>query len=327
MNFIKDKKLKIFLITFILSLPFWWGANILSSNLESFWYWQEIAGNPQILAAQMNQQILEMKAQELKIKKTQAERLANLEIEAKAVISVEIDRQGNEKILFEKNSQQPLPIASLTKLMTANIVAEYFDLNQSIKISPQAIQQPEDFGELKPGQVLTVKNLLYVLLIESSNDAAFALAEIMGQEGFVGLMNSESKDLGLKNTYFGNPTGLNFNDEDLNNHSSAEDLVKLTKYLLEKRPLLREIFGLREYNLYLADGRYHHKLLTTNEFLREPSVWQNKIIGGKTGETRQAGDCLLLVLDTPNGFLINVILGAEDRVKEMKKLLNAIYVQ
>jgi len=325
MNFIKDKKLKIFLITFILSLPFWWGINILTNNLENFWYWQEIANNPQILAAQINQQTMETKARELKIKKTQTERLANLEIEANAVISVEIDRQGNEKILFEKNSQQPLPIASLTKLMTANIVVEYFDLNQPIKISPQAIQQPEDFGKLEPGQVLTVKNLLYVLLIESSNDAAFALTETMGREGFVGLMNSESKDLGLKNTYFGNPTGLNFDNEDLNNYSSAKDLMKLTKYLLEKRPLLREIFGLREYDLYLANGRYHHKLLTTNELLKEPSIWQNRIIGGKTGETHRAGDCLLLVLDTPNGFLINVILGTEDRVKEMKKLLNAIY--
>ena len=135
-------RLKIFLISFVLSLFFWSGMNVLAGNLEDFLFWQKIAATPRLLTAEMNQKILE---QETKVLKTKKE---DLEIDAEAIISVEIDKNGNEKVLYEKNSHKLLPIASLTKLMTANIVLENFDLSHIVQVSEEAVGQKEDFGEL-----------------------------------------------------------------------------------------------------------------------------------------------------------------------------------
>lgn len=308
------KGFKIFLASFILSLPFWWGINNLANNLEDFLFWQKTLKSPQIFTAQIDQKLVEEKGRQVQ--------LENLDIGTKAAISVEVDETGKENILFEKNAQELLPIASVSKLMTANVVLEYFDLSKLVQISKEAIAQKEDFGKLKIGEVFRIENLLYPLLMESSNDAAFSLAEVIGQDSFVDLMNLEAEYLGLENTHFFNPMGIDPGDLQSINYSTAEDLVKLTKYLLEKRPLIWKILNFREFRLYSPDGVFHHKLSNTNELLGEIP----EVIGGKTGETPRAGGCLLLVLKTPqSSYLINVILGSKDRFGEMQKLIGAVY--
>ncbi len=324
-----NKKLKIFLITLFLSLPFWWGINSLAKNFEDFWFLQEITKNPQIFAAQINQQILEKEIKEAELEKLQAERLKSLEIEARAAISVEIDEQGNEKILFEKNSQQLLPIASLSKLMTALVIFdldETYNLSQLITITKEAVEQEgsSKYGDLKAGESLSVESLLYIMLIESSNDAAFALTELIGKKGFVGLMNIYAKELELKNTYFVNPTGLDLDDSrNSPNYSTAEDLVKLTKYILRNYPQIFEITINQSYEILMPNGLTHHFIPeNTNKLLGEVP----DIIGGKTGWSFSAGGCLLLVVDNPNknGYFVNIILGAKDRFNEMRKLMDAL---
>lgn len=310
------KNIKIFLIAFIFSLPFWWGANSFQKNLEDFLFWEGMTDNPRLLTAQIvPQDSLE------KLKPIRDRRIDNLEIDAKSTTSVLINNNGNEEILFEKNNNEKLPIASLTKLMTANIVLENYDLSQVREISENAVEENEDFGNLKVGEVFSVGELLYPLLMESSNDAAISLAEIVGDEAFVDLMNLEAGKLAMENTHFVNPTGLGpKNSEDSINYSTATDLIKLTKYLLETKPLIWQILSLAEFDLYSADGVFHHKVKSTNELLGEtPSI-----LGGKTGQTPEAKGCLILVLKTPRGkgYLINVILGSEDRFGEMRKLVN-----
>lgn len=317
-------KPKIFLISFLLSLPFWWGMNVLGENLEYFFYWHKIAKNPQILAAQINQQIF---IEKIKRSKPSLE-FEDLEIRAKAAISVEIDEKGRERILFEKNPKESLPIASLTKLMTAFVVfdlKETYDLSQEIRIGKEAINQEgsSKYGDLREGGYLSVESLVYIMLIESSNDAAFALAEPIGQEGFVGIMNLYAKDLGLEDTQFINPTGLEPNSpKEPANLSTAEDLAELAKYILEKYPQIFEITSYQSYKVLNPNGSLHHFIPTnTNELLLEIP----EIVGGKTGWSPEAGGCLLLVLESPrNGYFINVILGSDDRFGEMRKLIEEV---
>lgn len=318
--------LKFFLIACLISIPFWWGINLLEKNFQDFFFLREISKNPQMLVAQLNQQKLEERLRE--IKPIRDYRVENLEINAKSAVSVFVigDR---EKSLFDKNSFRQLPVASLSKLMTALVVLENYDLAKTIKISEEAFNQEGEAGKLEPGEELRVKDLLYVLLIESSNDAAYALANDYNEiteEKFVELMNLEIEKLNLKDTHFINSTGLGIGN--FNNYSNSEDLIKFTEYLLNYSPAdsqvnIWEILSTKEFALYLANGSFHHQLENTNELLGEIPL----IIGGKTGWTPAAQGCLLLVLEAPKhqGFLINVILGSQDRFGEMKKLIDWTY--
>lgn len=316
-------KSKLFFVSFLISLPFWWGMNVLIKNLENIFFWQIISQNPRILTAQLSHQRFQNYLEDLKpFKKWDAE---DLEIKAESAISVEIDEKGRKKVLFEKNSEKKLPIASLTKLMTAFIVLENYDLSLGVEISKEAVEQENEAGHLKVGEFFTVRNLLYPLLMESSNDAAYALAEIIGQKAFIDLMNLEAKNLALNNTYFSNPTGLDPNNsQEQINYSTVKDLVKLTSHLIKEHPFIWEILSLPELDFYTEDGVFHHKIINTNELLKEfPAI----IVGGKTGETPKAKGCLILVTKSPTnkGYLINIVLGSDDRFGEIKKIINWIY--
>jgi len=297
--------LKFFLIAFIITFFGVFALNAFQQNLESAFYAQ---------ISQPFQQIVKVKIPEKPQK-------PNLDLQVKAAISVLVDFQGGEgeKVLFKKNGNERLPIASLTKLMTANIVLENYDLSREIKISEEAVAQEGKAGKLTAGKIFSTEYLLYPLLMESSNDAAYALTNDyngMTEEKFVELMNLKAGDLGLENTYFANSTGLDPEQPGYSmNYSTAEDLVKLTKYLF-KKSLIWEILATPRFSLYGPE------LINTNGLLGEIS----NIVGGKTGFTDQAGGCMLLVLKNKGGnFLINVILGAPSssaRIEEMEKLIN-----
>jgi len=314
-------KTKIVLITIILSLPFWWGINLLEKNLNDFLFWYQISKNPEVLTADLSlYQKLETMKPFLK------EEAGNPELNVQSAISFLIKRDGQERILFEKDINKELPIASLTKLMTTKIVLNNYDLEKEIIVSREAVEQEENFGKLQIGKALPVKYLLYALLMESSNDAAFSLANdydgMTGRE-FVGLMNTETERLNLKNTAFVNTTGLDPEDwepTDRINISTVSDLAELTKTLLPES-LVWQILSTPEYNYFGPE------LVNTNQLLTDDTIdWQNRIIGGKTGYTDMAGGCFLLVLESPDkGTLVNIILGTENtdaRFQEMKTLVN-----
>ncbi|MCD6500717.1 D-alanyl-D-alanine carboxypeptidase [bacterium] len=314
-----SKNIKFFLIVFLLSLPFWWGVNVLQENLENYFYSIQIEKNPpSLFTAKIYQNYIS------KIKEREEKKTGNFQIEAESVISVEIDKQGRERVLFSRAENQKMPIASISKLMTAIVALEFYQPSLRIQISKTAVGQAEENGNLKVGEILRVKDLLYIMLIESSNDAAFALSEIIGPEGFRDLMNLKAKDIGLENTWFFNPTGLDPTETAQPiNYSTAKDLVKLTKYLLTKHPEILDILSKKEYPLYLENGVFHHTLENTNKLLREIP----EIIAGKTGYTERAGGCLLEILKgkKPGSYLINVILNSPDKFGEMRKLIKFIY--
>lgn len=237
------------------------------------------------------------------------------DISALAAISIEEGEMSGDKILFNKNESKILPIASLTKLMTALIVLENYNLDEITTVKQGAVDQEGTQGNLTAGNQLSVRNLLYIMLIESSNDAAYALAEIKGINNFIGLMNNRAKSLGLLNTNFTDVDGLSSGD-----YSTADDLAKFAKYLLENDPMIWNILSLDKYALYAPAGDFHHELINTNELLGKVP----DIVGGKTGQTQQAMGCLLLILKNSKdqNNIIYVVLGSNDRFGEMQKLID-----
>lgn len=281
-------KLKVLLLAFILSIPLWWGINVLTQSLENFWYQLELAKTPELFTADITEQLINQQVENLKIDRGRRINLQNASINTRAAISVEINKKGEEKVLFSLNSQDRLPIASISKLMTALVVFDNYDLT------------------------ISTKKLIDAMLIESNNDAANSLARLIDYDNFINLMNSYAEKIGLENTYFVNPTGLEPDDpEEVKNYSTAEDLVKLARYILENYPEIFEI---------TADRKFAS--ISTNKLLaRYP-----EIIGGKTGYSPAAGECLLIVLKNSKtgDYFINIVLGARDRFAEMIKIIDAI---
>lgn len=238
----------------------------------------------------------------------------NLNQSAKALLSVAINEsnQGNEELLFSQNENKILPVASLVKLMTALVVLENYNLSEEVTISNQAMEIEGEQGNLKEGEVLSVENLLYIMLVESSNRAAYALAETMGNDAFVEVMNKTSQKMKLENTHFEDSTGLLEAS-----YSTASDIKRLSETLFFQYPLFREIISLKEFDLYLKNGTFHHKLVSTNQLLGDQGI-----VGGKTGYTNAALGCLIEFQQKNGGHVIHVILGAEDRFLEAKKLIN-----
>ncbi|MCD6434223.1 MAG: D-alanyl-D-alanine carboxypeptidase, partial [Candidatus Diapherotrites archaeon] len=180
---------------------------------------------------------------------------------------------SNKSIFFKKQINKPEPIASLTKLMTAVVAWENIDHDKIITLSPWAISHFGNFGNFQEGEQYNIEDLIKGMLLSSSNDAAFALAEQLGLKKFVFLMNQKAKELGMKQTRFVDPAGLS-----LSNYSTAADLSRLALYILENTP---EIFSttknpqvtvLEFKSGHMKTIRNVHKLAQDSEFL-----------GGKTG--------------------------------------------
>lgn len=236
--------------------------------------------------------------------------VANLELQAEAGLSLQSNLTDTNKIIFEKNTNMQLPIASLTKLMTAMIVLDNYNLSQKIMVDPAADAQLPMKQDVNLGDSLTVESFLDLMMIESSNKSAYALSELIGNGKFVGLMNDKAKQIGLYNTVFVDPTGLSSQDV-----STAGDLAKLTEYIIKNYPKIADISKAKE---LLIPG--FGKAENTDQLLGEIP----EIVCGKTGFTTEAKGCLILATKNQkdNSYFINVILGADDRFAEMKKLVN-----
>ncbi|MBU3923212.1 serine hydrolase [Patescibacteria group bacterium] len=232
------------------------------------------------------------------------------EINAESGIILNIKKNGKQTILFDKNKDDVLPIASLTKIMTAIIVLENFDLEQIIKISKESVSVLGDKGGLIRGEELKVKDLLHIMLIESSNDAATALVldGHIGYKEFIDLMNQKAKDLNLKNTYFIDPAGLSSQ-----NISSVIDLANLTQYTLNY-PILWNILETSEIQIYSIDNKFVHSLKSTNILLDMVNI-------GKTGYTNEAKGCMLTASNIQDNYLITVVLGSDQREEDTKTLI------
>ncbi len=325
-----SRRIKIFFACFTVSIFFFWGINIFSQDLEDFLF--SFHYEPSLAQSSLVDFVDETSDNQ----ETKENDVSVFEIEAKSAISVKINSEGEREILFEKDPDTVLPIASLTKLMTAWVVfqyPEYYEFSDPMLISEEALEKNENSG-VGENEEISLETLLYSMLIESNNYSAYAIAENLGPkeehltpkervEAFIYLMNLEAKEnLKLENTNFINCTGLDDGSPySLKNQSTARDLAQLSWSILNEHP---EIFDASIKPSYPISNIYNeHIYLATNKNQLIDRV--PNIIGGKTGWTYMAGGCIILIQrNESNEYFIHVILGTdsqESRFVEIKKLI------
>jgi len=221
----------------------------------------------------------------------------------------------SNRFLYEEDTDSKLPIASLTKILSAVVVLERLDSNDIVTITEKSIKVDGEKQDLYLGEKLTVRNLLKLMLIESSNDAAYALAEHAKSLGinFVGEMNVKARNLDMNDSFFTDPAGL-----DDSAYSTARDLVKLVQYSLNYKEIW-DISAEKTAIVESSDERIKHSITSTNRLLG----LIKDIIGGKTGYTDGAGQCMILVASVPDypGKIISIVLGSNDRFGDTQKLV------
>lgn len=218
-------------------------------------------------------------------------------------------------ILFGKNENEKRKMASTTKIMTAIIVLENSNLDDIVTVSVKAAGTGGSRLGLKTNDQITVRDLLYGLLLCSGNDAAVALAEHVGGDltGFATLMNNKCQYLGLTSTHFVTPHGL----DDDNHYTTAYELAIITNYALQNETFCNYV-GTKNYTVSIS-GRSKN-LSNTNELLGN----LNGVYGVKTGFTNGANRCLVTAVKRDNMDLICIVLGADtkkDRTQDSIKLI------
>ena len=236
--------------------------------------------------------------------------LPELSVSAKSAVLIEAE---TGKVIYSKNPDQRLPMASTTKIMTALVVLENADLDHEFKVSKIAVGCEGTSAYLCENDLLTISSALHALLLQSANDAAMALAiEVAGNvENFVDLMNNKAKEIGLSNTNFMNPSGL----PDEGHYTSARDLVKLSAIALEN-PEFAKIVKTKSATVKINDTDRtfinHNKLLSL----------YNDAVGVKTGFTKESGRCLVGAAERDGVRLITVTLSASNDWNDHKNMFD-----
>ncbi|MFZ3301875.1 MAG: D-alanyl-D-alanine carboxypeptidase family protein [Microgenomates group bacterium] len=218
--------------------------------------------------------------------------------------------------LYEKDPNKPLLPASTTKIVTALVAIDTYQPEQVLKVG-RVVVEGQKMG-LVMGEEIKFIDLLNGLLIYSANDAAEVLAQNHpgGRDLFIGLMNKKVKDLGLTNTHFTNPVGLDSGAQ----YSTTRDLVVVAKEAM-KNQTFAEIVGTKEKIVKSVDNRFTHRLYNINKLLGEV----DGVKGVKTGWTENARENLVTYVDKNNRKVMVVVLGSSDRFGETKELIEWIY--
>lgn len=219
-------------------------------------------------------------------------------------------------IYYQKDMHKQVPIASTTKIMTGLIGVETFKANDVLTVPDLAMVTGSTMG-LKPGEQLTFRSLLYGMLLNSGNDAAFTIAANFpgGVPAFVQVMNNKVIELSLSDTHFDNPAGF----DSPRHYSSASDLAKITTLALQDYQLAR-VVSTKETTVSSMDKTVVHSLKNVNKLLDQPGV-----IGVKTGYTPEAKENLVGLVERDNHKILTVVLGSDDRFGETQKLMDWVF--
>ena len=251
-----------------------------------------------------------------------------LSINAKSALIVETN---TGKIIYEKDINEPNYPASTTKILTAILTIEKCNLEETATVSQNAISNIPTAYVVAPlyvGEEMKIKDLLYALMLKSSNDAAYVLAEHVGGsvEGFAEMMNNKAKEIGCKNTHFVNPNGI----DNKNHYTTAYDMYLIANYAMKNETFAKIVstyqYTLPGTNKHPASDRI---MKNTNNFVNPGSTFYNKIVKGiKTGTTDLAGNCLITDSANNNLEFITVVLGAEtsnSKFTETQKMIDYAY--
>ena len=215
--------------------------------------------------------------------------------------------QQSGRILYAKDAHEKKRIASITKIMTAILAIESGKLDETVKISEQAVRAEGSSIYLKPGEKIKLEDLVYGLMLRSGNDAAVAIAEHVGGslDGFVYLMNQKAEEIGMENTHFANPHGL---DDHENHLSTAYDMALLTQYAMFN-DTYQKIAGTKVHRVPDPDGNWDRVWTNKNRLLTGLYEYTT---GGKTGYTKRAKRTLVTTASKDNLDLIAVTLNGPD---------------
>ncbi|RJP47505.1 MAG: D-alanyl-D-alanine carboxypeptidase [Armatimonadetes bacterium] len=223
---------------------------------------------------------------------------------------------SSQSLIYIKDPDKRVPIASTTKLMTALIGVEYFQGSDILTVPDISYISGSNMG-LVAGEKLTFRSLLYGMMLNSGNDAAFTIALNFpgGYQNFINTMNSKVATLGLVNTRFDNPAGF----DSPNHFSSASDMVKIAKKVAENQQLAT-VVQTKETTVASTDQSLIHELKNLNKLLDLPGV-----LGMKTGFTPAAKENLVTLVEKEGHRVLIVVLGSDDRFGESEKLINWTY--
>ncbi len=221
---------------------------------------------------------------------------------------------GTGEVVWERNSTEPLPPASTTKVMTAILALESGRLDESFRVSEYAAETPPSGIHLRAGQRMRLKNLLYAVLLNSANDAAEVVAEGLAgsEEVFAARMTARARELGASSAHFANPHGLTAPGHEM----SARDLAMIFRHGLDV-PLFREILETRSVQVPLEANHVQWVALHSHNRLLTGNAYQ---VIGKTGYTRPARRCFVGAASHGDRELIIALLGARDLWTDARRL-------
>jgi len=226
---------------------------------------------------------------------------------------------ANGTVLVSQNASSTAPIASVTKLITALVATEYINLDKEITVPSSAIVYTS-VPRLRAGSLVKAYDLLFLLLQESSNEAAETLAAEKGRAQFVSYMNQKAKAIGLTNTVFTDPSGAKADV------STPEDLFKLLKYIYANR---RFVFGITTGEI--TDSAYGAPSFKNIQNFNQIKGASAKLIGGKVGQTTEAGETYAGIFQVDVGGVPRdiavIVLGSHDSPSDVAKLLNFVHSQ
>lgn len=236
-------------------------------------------------------------------------------ISAKAYLVGNVE---NGEVYLLRNRSMVLPVASMSKLITAVESIDQFSITGTTTTASSTLIFPDSI-QYSEGEIFTIEEALYPLLVSSSNVMAEALATTSSRSHFMDLMSSYAWEIGMPATYFADPSGIS-----PQNMSSANDFFALAKYLYKLRPDILAITRTPKYTLATTTEHGYHEIVSTHPFVNEPNF-----IGGKTGRTPQAKDTMLTILNIDDQPIAFIVLGSLDRkkdtlylIRETKKLLS-----
>ena len=234
-----------------------------------------------------------------------------LDTSAKSAVLIDA---ASGRIIYEKNSGQCLPMASTTKIMTALVALENADKDADVTIPPEAVGVEGSSVCLKAGEQMTLEQLLYAVMLESANDAASAVAHIVGGsiDDFALMMNEKAQSLGLVNTSFANPHGL-----DAQNHYTTAYELALISAQAMKNDDFKKIVGTYKYRIPMSESGYRY-LMNHNKMLK----MYDGAIGVKTGFTKKSGRCLVSAAEKDGLMLIAVTLNAPNDWRDHSAMLD-----
>ena len=231
---------------------------------------------------------------------------------AKASILINAD---TGEVIYSQNQNEKLPMASTTKIMTALLLCEEGNMEKGITVTPQMVKVEGPSMGLLGGDKVTYKALLYGMLLASGNDAANVTAYALGGtiDGFVNMMNQRAKELGLNNTHFETPSGLDGDEH----YTTAEDLANLARVCMDN-PLFKEAASTKAITLEYGNPPYRRTLTNHNKLLK---IFEGAV-GVKTGFTKKAGRCLVSCAEREGKRVIAVTLKDPNDWEDHINLLN-----